>query len=159
MEQAFLLQHNFRFWWNPNTGAKIADTGWLRMASGIESIDAENNEEVDQTPYYDLDGGVDSTVIGLQPTYTFEGHRQYNDPAQNFIFDDALLEIDTMRRGEFLIISPKKKGLKGPASLVNIKPPGGGANSKGEVSYEIHFSGKPEKLDEVTEEPTQPVTP
>ncbi|MBC1459073.1 phage tail tube protein [Listeria newyorkensis] len=159
MEQAFLLQHNFRFWWNPVTGAAISDPGWLRIASGISSIDTENNEEVDQTGYYDLNGGVDSTVIGFQLTYSFEGHRQYEDPAQNFIYNDAMLEIDTMRRGEMLIVAPDKKGLKGPASLVNVNAPGGDANAKGEISFDTHFSGKPEKIDEVTEEPAPPVTP
>lgn len=158
MEQAFLLQHNFRFWWNPTTGADISAPGWLRIASGISSIDTENNEEVDQTGYYDLNGGVDSTVIGFQLTYSFEGHRQYEDEAQNFIFNDAMLDIDTKRRGEFLIVSPDKKSLKGPASLVNLSAPGGDANAKGEISFEIHYSGKPEKSDDA-EEPTPPVTP
>ncbi|MBC2293763.1 capsid protein [Listeria booriae] len=150
MEKAFLLQHNYRFFWNPTQGAAITDDGWLRIGSGIKSIDPDNNEEVDQTAYYDDEGGSTSTVTGQQKTYPMDGDRDYNDPFQNFVFDIADTDL-TKRNGEFYVINPKKKGLKGNSSLVNIKPPGGDANAKGECSFECHFNGMPEKIDSATE--------
>ncbi|WP_281659127.1 capsid protein [Halobacillus sp. Cin3] len=141
MPEAFLLQYNHKFRINTAPGT---DPGTLTpIAAGITSIDPNNNEETDESFYYDGDGGGSTDVTGIKKVITFEGHRKYGDAAQDFIFG-LTNKTGPDRKTDFEWEFPDGQLIKGPVTIVNIKDPGGDANSKGEISFEIHFEGLPE---------------
>ena len=132
------------FYLNSNYVYKIGEVGTAdkTLAAGLTSVDAAGNEEVDQTPYLDGEGFGTSDVTGGQPTFSFDGHRLYGDDAQDFIFDKRF-EYGNARRCEFEIEAPDGSTVSGEATIANIEGPGGEANAKSEISFEIHFAGKP----------------
>lgn len=148
-EAAYLLQHGYRFLINKKVGAKDSERTWLRLAAGIKSITPDNNEEVSEDYYYDGGGNAESGVTGMQKTYSFEGHRKYGDPAQDYIYDTLSHGVGPEREVEAMIIYPDGNAIKGKAIIVNIKDPGGDANSKGEIEFNLNFSGMPTKLEKM----------
>lgn len=112
------------------------------IAAGITNVEPSNNEELSQDIYLDGDGYGETDVIGAQLVLTFTGHRKYGDPAQDFIFG-KLLELGPNRRTEFRWTEPDGGVFEGECTIANISGPSGDAGTKGEISFEIHFNGKP----------------
>lgn len=119
-----------------------AQKTWARIAAGITSASPEGNEEVSQDNYYDGDGMAESEVTGGQLTYEFEGNRKYGDPAQDYIAS-LLLSYGEARKTDFLWIAPNGDQVEGNATIVEIAPQGGDANSKSDFSFGIHYNGLP----------------
>lgn len=120
-------------------GALEADT---RIGGGISSFGTESNEETDDTAYLDGGGVGTSDVVGGQPAVTFEGHRLYGDPAQDLVMG-LQNKYNQDRVVSFKWVQPDGFTLEGPATIMNIEGPGGDANAKGEVSFEVRFRGAP----------------
>lgn len=114
-----------------------------RIASGINNVAPASNESLSQDAYMDGDGYGETDVIGAQLVLTFTGHRKYGDAAQDFIFSKAL-ELGPTRRTNFRWTEPDGGIFEGPATIANISQPSGDAGAKGEISFEVHFNGKPE---------------
>jgi hypothetical protein len=112
------------------------------IAKGISSVEPSNNEELSQDKYLDNDGFGETDVIGAQTVLSFSGHRYYGDAAQDFIFG-LQLELGTKRRTNFEWTEPDGGKFAGSCTIANISGPSGAAGSKGEISFEIHFNGKP----------------
>jgi len=55
-----------------------------------------------------------------------------------------LLELGPNRRADFRWTEPDGGGFGGECTVANISGPSGDAGAKGEISFEIHFNGKPE---------------
>ena len=115
---------------------------YVQIAAGITNVEPNNNEELSQDIYLDGDGYGETDVIGAQLVLTFTGHRKYGDPAQDFIFG-KLLELGPNRRTEFRWTEPDGGVFEGECTIANISGPSGDAGTKGEISFEIHFNGKP----------------
>lgn len=113
------------------------------IAAGITNVELNNNEELSQDRYLDSDGYGETDIIGAQLVLTFSGHRKYGDPAQDFIFG-TLLELGPNRRTEFRWTEPDGGVFEGECTIANITGPSGDAGAKGEISFEIHFNGKPD---------------
>ncbi|WP_338788812.1 phage tail tube protein [Metabacillus sp. FJAT-53654] len=112
------------------------------IGAGITNVAISNNEELDQTKYLDGDGFGETDVIGAQTVLAFTGHRDYGDPAQDFIFG-KMLSIGVSRRVPFEWTEPDGGKYSGTCTIANISGPGGDAGSKGEISFEIHFNKRP----------------
>jgi hypothetical protein len=131
--------HTFSINTTPGT-----DPGTLApIAKGITNVEPANNEELSQDKYMDGNGFGETDVIGAQTTLAFTGHRDYEDAAQKFIFS-KVLELGTGRRTNFEWTEPDGGKFTGDCTIANISGPSGAAGSKGEISFEIHFNGKPE---------------
>lgn len=130
--------HNFRI----NTTPGVVPGTLAAIAKGITNVEPSNNEELSQDKYLDGDGFGETDVIGAQTVLAFTGHRDYEDAAQNFIFG-KLLELGASRRTNFEWTEPDGGMFTGNCTIANISGPSGGAGSKGEISFEIHFNGKP----------------
>lgn len=115
---------------------------WARVGAGINAVEWEGNEEVSQDPYYDGDGMSSSDVTGGQLVGTFEGHRKYGDPAQDYIAG-MLLDYGEGRKTNFRWIAPDGATLEGEVTIANIMPQGGDPNAKSDFSFEVHFNGMP----------------
>ncbi|MFA2694783.1 phage tail tube protein [Bacillus mycoides] len=144
---AFLLNHLYKFDIDLSTGGSTAK--WTRIAKGISSVDPDNNEESEENAYYDGGGASERSVIGFMMSYGFEGHREYSDPAQNYIMRLANKTGDA-RKIPFRVTEPDGGIFEGRATISDIKVPGGDANAKGEIEFTIAYDGVPE----YTEPPT-----
>lgn len=136
-DKALVWQHIF----NINTTPGGTET-MSRLAAGLSSVEFSNNEEVDQTAYLDGEGFSSSDVTGGQMILSFSGHRDYDDAAQNYIYS-LLTEFGESRKTNFEWTTPNGDEFTGNITIANIEGPSGDANTKGEISFEIHFNGKP----------------
>lgn len=140
-------QHLFKI----NTTPNIAEAGTMaRLAAGLNNFAVSGNEELDQTHYLDGDGFGSTDIMGAQLVITFSGHRKFGDPAQDFVFS-LLMELGENRKTDFEWTLPSGEKFAGPCTIANIEGPGGDANNKGDISFEIHFNGKPEYTPGTTE--------
>ena len=137
----FELMNKHKFEINTTPGETTGD--YALIAAGITNVEPSNNEELSQDMYLDGDGYGETDVIGAQLVLTFTGHRKYGDPAQDFIFG-KLLELGPNRRTEFRWTEPDGGVFEGECTIANITGPSGDAGAKGEISFEIHFNGKPD---------------
>jgi hypothetical protein len=139
MEEGFVLQsaHSFEINTTPGAAATFAVLG-----AGLNNFEPSNNEEVDQSNYLDGDGFASSDVTGAQLIVSFSGHRKIGDPAQDFVFG-KLLSLGSGRKTDFRWTLPDGSKFEGECTIANIEGPSGDANAKGEISFEIHFNGKP----------------
>jgi hypothetical protein len=126
-----------------NTTPGVTPGTYARIAEGITNVEPNNNEELSQDRYLNGDGYGETDVIGAQLVLTFTGHRKYGDLAQDFIFS-KLLELGPERRTEFRWTEPDGGVFEGECTIANISGPSGDAGAKGEISFEIHFNGKPD---------------
>lgn len=138
--EGFSLQFNNKFSLNTTPGG--AEETMSRIAAGITGAEPGNNEEIDQTAYLDGEGFAESEVTGGQLILSISGHRKYDDPAQNFIFS-KMFEFGKSRKTNFEWETPSGELIEGDITIANIEGPSGDANQKGEISFEIHFNGKP----------------
>lgn len=113
-----------------------------RLAAGITNVEPSNNEETDDSAYYDGEGFSESDVIGAQLVLAVSGHRKYGDAAQDFIFS-RFLEIGNARRTNFRWTTPVGEIFEGNITISAIEGPSGEARAKGEIGFEIRFNGKP----------------
>lgn len=114
-----------------------------RLAAGITGMDPDINDEISQDRYFDGEGFGETDVVGSQLILTFSGHRNYGDPAQDYIFS-KILSPGEGRRTNLDWTLPNGNKYSGPVTIANISGPSGEAAGKGEISFEIHFNGKPE---------------
>lgn len=121
---------------------------YVRVGSGFESASPSLNEDVVQKGYLDSDGGKTSHVTGFQLIYAFSGERDPADAAQNFVFS-KLLSMGAARNTNFRTTGADGTVISGACSIVNIQPPGGAANDPQACGFDIHFNGKPSKVDPV----------
>ena len=112
------------------------------LAAGISGVEPSNNEELSQDKYLDGAGFAETDVIGAQMVLAFSGHRKYGDEAQDYIFGTQL-DIGQTRRTNFEWTEPDGGVYTGECTIANISGPSGDAGAKGEISFEIHFNGKP----------------
>lgn len=119
-----------------------AQRTYVRLGAGISSVEWEGNEEVAQDPYYDGEGFNSSEVTGGQLVGTFEGHRCYGDPAQDYIAS-LLLAYGEDRKTNFRWTAPNGNVVEGGVTVANIAPQAGDANTKSDFSFEIHMNGLP----------------
>lgn len=137
---AFNIMNDHKF--SINTAATGATETFSPVAKGISSAEPTFNEETADDSYMDGDGFSETDIIRIQPSIAFEGHRDYEDEAQNFIYS-KVLSVGAGRRTTFKWEQPDGSILTGPCTIASIEGPGGGSGEKGAISFEIRFNGKP----------------
>lgn len=137
---SFLLNHNYRFGIKKLNATQSDPT--MDIGEGITSVDPDNNEESEETYYYNNGGAASRDITGFMLSYGFEGHRFYGDLAQDFIMSLAN-KTGPDRKAFFTVTEPNGDKWEGPATISEIKLPGGDANAKGEISFTISFDGQP----------------
>lgn len=116
---------------------------YFRLAKWISTVTDDSEEEVESTAYYDGDGTPEDDVISVKKTYTFEGTRDDEDPAQNLI---AGLELEVGEKRKIMFKQERTNGdvLEGPATVKEIKVTGGEASEYAAFSCTISWDHKPE---------------
>jgi len=137
--EGFLIQSKHKF--HIDITPDAAEPTYVRFARGFSSFEPGDNTDTDQTGYLDGGGLKSTSVMGGQITLSFEGHRYYGDPAQDYIFSKQAKVDERLTR--FKWEEPNGKLTEGSATIATIEGPSGEAGSKGEISVEIHFNGTP----------------
>lgn len=113
------------------------------LGAGITGMEPDINDELSQDRYFDGEGFGETDVTSSQLILSFDGHRKYGDPAQDYIFS-LMLEPGNKRRTELDWTLPNGDKFSGNVTIANIAGPSGEAGEKGEISFELHFNKKPE---------------
>lgn len=116
---------------------------WLRLAKHIQAVNDDSDEETEDTGWYDGDGTQETDVISIKKNYGFEGLRNTEDAAQNFI---AELEFETGEDRKIMYKQERTDGkvLTGPATVSAIVVTGGEATEYAPFQCTIGWDRKPE---------------
>jgi hypothetical protein len=136
---------NFGYSMRINTAPGGGEAVWAEVSEGFDKIGKTVRESVFQGAFVG-DGGFASTeVTGGQLIVTLSGVRVYGDPAQDYIFSDAVKNGRAgARKTDFSLVEPDGATIAGKVTLARIEERGGNANEPCAVSVEIHFNGRPE---------------
>ncbi|WP_019779221.1 phage tail tube protein, partial [Streptococcus sobrinus] len=80
------------------------------------SVDPDNNEESEENYYYDGGGAAERDITGFMMSYSFEGHRYYGDPAQDFVYS-KMNKVGPERKTDFRVTEPNGDKWEGPATM------------------------------------------
>lgn len=143
VKQNFVLMNDFLL--EIDVAPEGAEPTWSALRAGITGFEPSGNEETDQSQYMDGNGYASTTVTGKQETYSVSGHRKIGDPAQDYIYSYEVKHgLGNARETQSRVTDPNGEQITGPVTLTAIEGPSGDAGTKGEISFEIHFNGKPE---------------
>src|SRR5690554_6355483 len=87
LEMAFNLMSELTFEIQTGEDETTQEPIYSKLAAGSMYEEPANSEELSQDRYFDSAGFGESDVIGAQLVVTFSGHRDYDDEAQNYIFE------------------------------------------------------------------------
>lgn len=118
---------------------------YLWLAKGLKSSSPENNEETDDSAYFDGDGTKEEMVISKTRGRTFEGHRDYSDKAQNFVADKEDEVGDDLVVWYKEVSSDGKTQKEGLARLSEIEIGDGEASELETIKFKIVWTRKPKK--------------
>lgn len=139
MKTGFLLQSAHKLELDVNPGGVEE---YQPLSAGITGFEPDPNDEISQDQYLDGEGFGESDVTSAQLIISVDGHRKYGDPVQDYIFS-LLLEVGPARRTNLKWTLPNGDVFEGNVTIAGISGPGGEAGEKGEISFELHFNGKP----------------
>ncbi|HEW4860173.1 TPA: phage tail protein [Streptococcus pneumoniae] len=127
----------------PDTPPTAEEYLWL--AKGLKTSSPENNEETDDSAYFDGDGTKEKMVISKTRGRTFEGHRDYSDKAQNFVADKEDEVGDDLVVWYKEVSSDGKTQKEGLARLSEIEIGDGEASELETIKFKIVWTRKPKK--------------
>jgi hypothetical protein len=113
----------------------------VKLARGISTIEPEASEETENFQYYDLEGGIETEVTSSSLSHSFSGNRFYGDPALEFVRN--MLTNTNDRKCSFRVIEPDGRILEGVATITEIMPYGGDANTRATLGFTATFVGMP----------------
>ena len=98
----------------------LEDATWLRLAHYISASNSENDEETDDTGFYDGDGSKETNVTGIILGFSYEGFYDPEDPAQKMIADMRLSTGDGRKVWFKTVSSDGTKQWIGRATVTDI---------------------------------------
>lgn len=134
---------------------------WARIGAGIQTVEPDPGENIDQADYYDGDGMASSEVMGGQLVLTFTGHRVMGDVAQDYI-SGLSFSYGQARKTHLLVINPDGSQIDAAVTIANITgmtTSGGDANAKNDISFELHVNGLPAFTEPEATQLPESVTP
>lgn len=133
---------NYENKYSINTTPSGSEETWSPLAKGISNVSWGGNEVTDQTVYYDGEGMGSTEVTGGQLVLSVSGHRVVGDAAQDYVYA-LFTSYGSARHTDCKIETPEGKTYTGDVTIANIENAAGDANAKDEISFELHFNGKP----------------
>lgn len=128
-------------------GKEPTEEGWLPLAHYISNIGVEPNESTEEEAFYDGDGTVVETVVGVARAYAPEGYYDPEDEAQQLIADMQDEVGDDRMLWHKVVRADGKVEWVGPAMALDIIAGAGEASAFEEFSCTIRFTEKPKKSD------------
>lgn len=145
----FLLQFQHTFSIDISDNPDLDLPVYTQLAAGWKSVDISGNESTDDTAYLDGNGGRTITVLGGMPTFEFTGDYDNNNNIHAFLMK-KFTKYGSARVTSFKWEMPPADGFtsgmifEGPATIHDLDPAGGDADSKSEISVSISFNGQPD---------------
>lgn len=127
----------------PDTQPTAEEYLWL--AKGLKTSSPENDEETDDSAYFDGDGTKEEMVISKRRGRTFEGHRDYSDKAQNFVAEKEDEVGDDLVVWYKEVSSDGKTQKEGLARLSEIEIGDGEASELETIKFKVVWTRKPKK--------------
>jgi len=115
---------------------------YVRLAVGISTGEADNNEDLAQDKYLDGDGFGSTDVIGAQHIVSFTGHRVVGNVAQDYIAA-MKLELGDARKTHLRYTDAGGKPDFRRGYAREHQGWRGDAGAKKDFTFEAHFNGKP----------------
>lgn len=130
---------------HPDTPPTEDEYMWI--AKGVKETSPENDEEDDDVAYFDGDGTKEKVITSKSRGRSFEGHREYDDKAQNFIADKEDDLADDLVVWYKEVVPTGKYYKEGLGRLSGIEIGEGEAHELESIKFQVNWSRKPEKHD------------
>lgn len=127
----------------PDTPPTAAEYLWI--AKGIKKSSPENNEKTDDFTDFSGDGTPEEQVIAKTRGRSFEGARDTDDKAQNFIAEKQDAVGDELLVWYKEVDSTTKTQYEGPARLSGIEIGDGEASENESIKFKVVWTRKPKK--------------
>ena len=123
------------------------DDKYLWIAKGIKESAPENDAEDDDIAYFDGDGTKEKIITSKSRGRSFEGHRDYDDKAQNFVAEKEDAVADDLIVWYKEVVPTGKYYKEGPARLSEIEIGDGEASELETIKFQVIWSRTPVKHD------------
>ena len=124
-----------------------AEDEYLWIAKGIKESAPENDAEDDDIAYFDGDGTKEKIITSKSRGRSFEGHRDYDDKAQNFVAEKEDAVADDLIVWYKEVVPTGKYYKEGPARLSEIEIGDGEASELETIKFQVNWSRTPVKHD------------
>ena len=134
--------------WSISLSINIAPgstASYKRVGVGIDNLQEQLNEVVQQYKFMTDEGFSRSRVTGAAPIWTLSGRRVWGDDAQDFIFDKKY-KLGSNRETDAKIeytADGYDYSITFDCTIANIQELGGATEENSAISFEIHVDGKP----------------
>lgn len=122
-----------------------AVTSWLQLAKYIETIDPDNNEETEDTGFYDGDGTSTTDVTSKAVGYSFSGFYDPTDEAQTLIASKEFATGDAVKVWHKRVSADGTTEHVGKATVTGIVIGGGDATAYEAFECNIRWDETPEE--------------
>lgn len=134
----------------PGTGVQT----FAELKKGFSDLSESLNEVLYQASHFGDSGWGSTEVAGGQLVMTLTGVRYVGDPAQDYIFSDAVrYNFGSARKTTLRVSRDGVPLVDWPVTLANINQSGGAANQPAAVSVTFHGNGAPQALAGIYLEP------
>lgn len=120
---------------------------YLWIAKGIKESAPENSAKDDDVAYFDGDGTEEKIITSKSRGRSFEGHRDYDDKAQNFVVEKEDAVADDLIVWYKEVVPNGKYYKEGLARLSEIEVGDGEASELETIKFQINWSRTPQKHD------------
>lgn len=120
---------------------------YLWIAKGIKESAPENDAEDDDVAYFDGDGTKEKIITSKSRGRSFEGHRDYDDKAQNFVVEKEDAVADDLVVWYKEVVPNGKYYKEGLARLSEIEVGDGEASELETIKFQVNWSRTPQKHD------------
>ena len=120
---------------------------YLWIAKGFKESAPENDAEDDDIAYFDGDGTKEKIITSKSRGRSFEGHRDYDDKAQNFVAEKEDAVADDLIVWYKEVVPTGKYYKEGPARLSEIEIGDGEASELETIKFQVNWSRTPVKHD------------
>lgn len=120
---------------------------YMWIAKGIKESAPENDAEDDDVAYFDGDGTKEKVITSKSRGRSFEGHRDYDDKAQNFVVEKEDAVADDLVVWYKEVVPNGKYYKEGLARLSEIEVGDGEASELETIKFQVNWSRTPVKHD------------
>lgn len=118
---------------------------WAEFGAGIDNMQEQLNEVVQQYKFMSDEGYSRSRVTGMAPIWTCTGRRIWGDAAQDYIFSkkyETGASRETKAKIEYTA-GGKTYKIEFDCTFCNLQEIGGATEENSAITIEIHVDGKP----------------
>lgn len=135
--------HSIKF--SINIAEPGAEESWAVLGAGIENMQEQLNEVIQQYKFMKDEGYGRSRVTAMAPVWNITGRRIWGDAAQDFIFKHKYslgAGRETDAKVEYTA-NGMQHTITFDVTFANLQEIGGATEENSAISIEMHVAGKP----------------